>query len=304
MIKSMSAGNAPGQLTRGTRMNNTNTYVPGGNGSRQETVWSIARATTPPAATNITITFNVTMGCNTDEPFPFTAVFPYTGQTGSALINAIIAALNGNPNIAALGTWTNDGGSLKFVSAFPGVNTAVEFVYDPAQFTISQTTNLAGGGIGHYRFKGGTAAHYVPGEAQGVSERRTLYPPTQDPSDGGTTQEFAGIVLACDMHEMSLPTPTYPNFSNCNTDCLPPPSCYRVLNSAHAPVTIALETPHQNGAGGQLHYRIAPDITAPISGTELGVFRFGTADGCIPVPFDYEIISFDFGALSVEIELK
>lgn len=293
-INSMQAG-APGQLTRGTRMTNVNTFAAGGAGTVQQTVWTIAK--TDDTLAGDTIAFSITVNCITsDTDAPLTALFTYAGETGNALINAIIVALKLNPNINALGAWTNDGGNLKFVSGFPGVNITVALAYKAAAFAISQSSNALGG-YNQYRFKPGTAAHFVPGEALGVSGRRALYVPTQDPGANGATQRFAGIVLDCDMHEMAIPNPVYPTFSNNCTDPAPP-TCYQVLNGSGSPVVIALEAPYDSTLG--LFYRITPNGAF----TERGMFRFGAATGCIAVPFRYEIISFDFGSYAAEIEIK
>lgn len=294
-INSMQAG-APGQLTRGTRMSNINTFAVSGTGTPQQIVWAIAE--TEDVAAGDTISFSITVNCVTaNNEAPFTAVFSYTDETGAELIEAIAAALALNPNINALGTFSNDGGSLKFVSGHPGVNITVAATFTPGAFTVVQSSNTAAVGFNQVRFKPGTAAHYVPGEPLGVSGRRALVVPTQNPATGGTTQEFAGIVLDCDVHEMAPANPAYPSFSN-NCSDPEPQTCYSVLNGSGSPVVIALETPYD--ATQPLHYRITPN--APF--TELGMFRFGAATGCIPVPFRYEIISFDFGSLAAEIEIK
>jgi hypothetical protein len=302
-INRMGAG-SPGQLTRGTRLPSTSTYVPGGDGSRQESVWSISALSAVqkycdnPIPAN-QIVFSVDMGCVSGGfDAPLTATFNYGGETGAALIAAIAATLNLNPNINALGVWAEDGGNLKFVSAFSGINIKLSAVYSNASFTVAQLTNLVGAGYNMTRFKPGRIVHYVPGENGGVSGRRSMYLPTQDPSLPASNQRFAGIVLECDMHEMAPASGTYPGFSNCGSDCAPMPSCYRVLDAKNAPVVVEIE-------GGQdaslpLHYRIA----AGLDGSELGIFRFGEASGCILVPFDYTILSFDFGSQAVEIEMR
>lgn len=298
--KKMQAGK-PGQLTRGTRINNLSTYISGGNGSRQESVWSAAvlpgaqKYCDFPIEAN-QIAFAVSLSA---ADAPLLATFNYCGEVGTAVIDGIVAALKANPNINALGNWFNDAGFLKFVSAYPGISVDLAAIFSRANFEFAQLTNLAGEGYNLYQFKPGTLAHYIPGESLGLSGRRSLYPPTQDPSTAGATQRIAGIVIECDMHEMATGYPVYPNFDNSNSACTPPPSCYKVLSESGAPVVIALEAPY-DATQTQLYYRTALDA----SGGELGMFRFGEAPGCIPVPFGYEILSFDFGAYAAEIEIK
>lgn len=304
----MSAGSA-GQLTRGTRMEAVNTFVPGGGGTRQETVWSISatNAAVPYATesnSNNEITFQVDAGC---QDLPFTVTFQFQGQSGNTLIQAIADKLKTNPNINGLGNWFRDGSNLKFVSAFPGLNIKVSTIHNPARFNIAQVTNLGGTEMGTHRFKPGTIAHYVPSEPTGAGGRRAIVPPTQDPTANNATQAFAGIVLECDMHEMASPSGRYPDYGNCDQNAALP-TVYNVLNGVNAPVTIALEAPHNFGAAGRLHYRIA----ASVNGSKLGMFRFGRPligeedpdPGLIPVPFAYDIVSWDFGTNVVEIELK